>query len=96
MTGYEYPTWLVDTAFIVGGLALPLSAVGWFIRREINRFRDDMVREVKRATAPIQPDANGGKSMPDIFTRLGAQDRVLDELRRAIIAHVADDKVHHR
>jgi thymidylate synthase len=41
-----------------------------------------MIREqVEEFTKPIQPNANGGKSLPDVSNRVDAIEKVLNELK---------------
>ena len=54
-----------------------------------------MLDQLKAQTAPIQPDANGGKSLPDVFKRLDMQDRNIDVLTEAVLKHVGDDRAHY-
>ena len=84
----EYPAWLIDTAFVAGGLTLPLSALAWFLRREVKRFRADVITEVKAATKQIQPGyRNEGGSLLDIAESVGRLDAKLDAHAKNPAAH---------
>lgn len=67
---YQTPDFLAAVhdwwAILLGVLAV----VGWLIRREIKQWRDDLVEQVQQRTEPIQPEANGGKSLADVHRKL--------------------------
>lgn len=90
----EFPTWLVDTAIVLPGLIVVMTPITWLLRREVRRMKSDLVDEVRQRTYPIQPTANGGRAMPDLFHRLDTQDANLEILTRAVLEHIADDEAH--
>ena len=59
-------TWVSLVVAVVGAVV----AVGrWIIKSldaRVGMLHDKMEAEVRRATAPIQPTANGGGSLPDV------------------------------
>lgn len=83
LDGQVLLTWATLVIAVVGAVV----AVGrWIIKSLDSRVRDlhdRMEIEVRRATAPIQPDANGSLSLPDVARSL-----------RALAA--ANDKAHAR
>ena len=61
----EYPTWLIDTAFVLPVVAFTIAALGWLYDRHIVRVRT----AVEKATAAAE-----------LAARLDAQDTVLHAL----------------
>jgi len=59
-------------AIALGGLAVG----AWLLRREVkdwkDEIKDDLRAEIQKATAPIHPDAYGGKSLADVHIKLDA------------------------
>jgi len=43
-----------------------LPAVHTIVRQELSNVREDMMEQLTKATYPIQQDANGGFSLPDV------------------------------
>ena len=57
----------------VGGLTIVTTLGRWFIVTPLKTYIDKM-------THPIQPDANGGKSLPDVATKLATIETKIDGL----------------
>ena len=61
---------VTDLAAVLGFLALLIGSVVGLFRWSRKQLRDEISEIVKceigRATAPIQPTANGGLSLPDV------------------------------
>jgi hypothetical protein len=64
----------------------------------MKKLKQVISHEITTATAPIQPNANGGLSLPDVARRLEKVETVLDEVQlqnletRDIILQVLVDK----
>lgn len=78
---------VTDLAAVLGFLALLVgSVVGLFrwSRKQLREEIGDVVRsEISKATAPIQPTANGGLSLPDV----AKSTRRLEDMMMRIALH---------
>jgi hypothetical protein len=78
---------ITDLATILGFLALFIgSVVGLFrwSRKQLREEISEVVRcEIDKATAPIQPTANGGLSLPDV----AKSTRRLEDMMMRIALH---------
>ena len=92
--GGEYPIWLVDTAIVWPVLAFAFAGLVWFLRRELRLWRESVIDQIKDSTKQIQPGANGGLSLPDVFTRFDQQDQAMTDLTRMVLEHVTDKDAH--
>ena len=63
---------------IVGCLTILTTLGKWFIVAPLKRYIDVM-------THPIQPNANGGKSLPDVASKLAAIETKIDSLQGHLI-----------
>jgi hypothetical protein len=63
--------------FFLAAFGAVIALSRWWIRilRKIIR------EEVEEFTKPIQPNANGGKSLPDVANRVDTMEKMLYELR---------------
>lgn len=68
-------------------------------RQRWSRFKAELVGELKQATKPIQPDSNGGKSLPDLHEKVDALTTTLDKVERngnntaaALLEHIANHR----
>ena len=75
-------------AITVGGLTIVTTLGRWFIVAPLKRY-------IAEQTHPIQPDANGGKSLPDIAvaitrveTKLDNVDSWLTKVDQRLIEHL--------
>jgi hypothetical protein len=74
----------------VGGLTIATTLGRWFIVTPLKRY-------IEQQTHPIQPDANGGKSLPDVAvaiarveTKLDNVDSWLTKVDQRLIEHIKD------
>ena len=74
----------------VGGLTIVTTLGRWFIVQPLKRF-------IKDQTHPIQPDANGGKSLPDVAVTLARVETKIDNVEswltkvdQRLIEHIQD------
>ena len=74
----------------VGGLTVVTTLGRWFIVSPLKRF-------IKDQTHPIQPDANGGKSLPDVAVTLARVETKIDNVESwltkvdaRLIEHIQD------
>ena len=63
---------------IVGCLTILTTLGKWLIVAPLKRYIDVM-------THPIQPNANGGKSLPDVASKLAAIETKIDALQGHLI-----------
>lgn len=63
---------------IVGSLTIATTLGKWLIVAPLKRYIDVM-------THPIQPNANGGKSLPDVASKLAAIDIKIDALNGHLV-----------
>jgi len=78
------------------------GAAGWSWRRSRQRwakFKSELVGELKQATKPIQPDSNGGKSLPDLHLKVDELKTTLDQVEKngnntaaALLEHIANHR----
>lgn len=63
---------------IVGSLTIATTLGKWLIVAPLKRYIDVM-------THPIQPNANGGKSLPDVASKLAAIETKIDALNGHLV-----------
>lgn len=82
---------VTDLAAVLGFLALLVGSVIGLFRWSRRQLRDEIsevVRcEINKATAPIQPTANGGLSLPDV----AKSTRRLEDMMMRIALHSGID-----
>lgn len=57
------------TAQVLGGLAVLMAGAAWFLRYSNRRLGERIGEEIRAATYPISPKANGGLSLADVARR---------------------------
>lgn len=57
----------------VGGLTIVTTLGRWFIVAPLKRY-------IEQQTHPIQPDANGGKSLPDVAVAIARVETKIDNM----------------
>lgn len=79
-------------AITVGGLTIVTTLGRWFIVAPLKRY-------IEQQTHPIQPDANGGKSLPDVAVAIARVETKLDNVEswltkvdQRFIEHLKDHK----
>lgn len=60
-----------------------IGAVTALSRWWLKQLRQMIREEVEEFTKPIQPNANGGKSLPDVATKVDTMDLMLQELKQS-------------
>lgn len=60
-------------AITVGALTIVTTFGRWFIVAPLKRY-------IEEQTHPIQPNANGGKSLPDVAVTLGRVETKIDNI----------------
>ena len=70
MTPQTVAAW---TGIAVGGLTVVTTLGRWFIVAPLKRY-------IAEQTHPIQPDANGGKSLPDVAVAITRVETKLDNV----------------
>jgi hypothetical protein len=60
-------------AITVGALTIATTFGRWFIVAPLKRY-------IEQQTHPIQPNANGGKSLPDVAVTLGRVETKIDNI----------------
>lgn len=78
--------WLLHWWPVVSAIAVPvvgalLSGLVYLLRREVQRTKSELVSEVSKKTAEIQPNKNGGKSLTDANVKI---DELKDMVREAV------------
>ncbi|CAB4145542.1 hypothetical protein UFOVP482_11 [uncultured Caudovirales phage] len=73
-------TWGQMAAALIAILTLGGMLVKWGIVKPIKAYIDQM-------TYPIQPGANGGKSLPDLIN-------TVNEVKSMLVAHIKDHDTH--
>ncbi|MGE3795118.1 MAG: hypothetical protein AB7I38_14485 [Dehalococcoidia bacterium] len=82
------------------------AGAGWSWRRSRRRWAKfktelvgELVGELKQATKPIQPDTNGGKSLPDLHIKVDALQSTLAKVETngnntaaALLEHIANHR----
>lgn len=61
--------------------------VAWFLwtaKKWVESVVGEMDRRLEERTKPIQPTANGGKSLPDVITFIGKVDTKIDSVHERI------------
>lgn len=56
----------------------------WSARKWVENITADMIERLEERTNPIQPGANGGKSLPDAITLLDRVDTKIDSVHDRI------------
>jgi len=89
MTAQTIASWI---GISVGALTIVTTLGRWFIVAPLKRY-------IAEQTHPIQPDANGGKSLPDVAvaiarveTKLDNVDSWLTKVDQRLIEHIKDHK----
>lgn len=63
--------------------ALVLFAIlAWFVRREVKSFKAEVIASVTQRTEPIQPQANGGRSLADLHVKVDQLSRKTDQVQQ--------------
>lgn len=65
---------------LIGQYAAAITAVLILIGTIFNFFYKKLVKIIKEQTYSIQPDSNGGKSLPDIAKKVNSLDKRIDGL----------------
>jgi len=65
---------------VLGQYAAAITAVLILIGTIFNFFYKKLVKIIKEQTYSIQPDSNGGKSLPDIAKKVNNLNKRIDEL----------------
>ena len=55
-----------DVGALIGVITALALAGRWLVSILVNQMHDMVVKELDKATHPIQPNANGGLSLPDV------------------------------
>lgn len=63
---------------------LVLAWVGWSAKKWVETVFADMNAKIEQRTYPIQPNANGGKSLPDANDKLDVIEDKIDTLHGRI------------
>lgn len=58
--------------------------IGWSAKKWVESIVADMTSNMNERTRPIQPTANGGKSLPDAITLISAVDTKMDSVHDRI------------
>lgn len=56
----------------------------WTAKKWIEQVVSDMDRKIEERTKPIQPTANGGKSLPDVITLVSKVEGKIDRVHERI------------
>lgn len=98
--------WPILTAFALIALWFWRRGRRWLndFRKDISKriredVREEFLPELLKLTKPIQPDSNGGKSLPDLHEKVDTAIRTLNELQRAqtttaaaLLEHIANHR----
>lgn len=72
--------------FITGGSLLGWMA--WGLRRLTRSIAHDVLHEIRTATYPIQPHANGGNSLPDLAKKIDGIALQVAEINGSLHTHL--------
>lgn len=88
-----------DLAAILAFVIAVVGTMGAISRWWMKALRGIIKEEIEQATAPIQPTANGGNSLPDVSRRVSAVEISLadlksgqDELKDALLNYLINPK----
>jgi len=70
-----------DLAAILAFVVAVFGTMGAVSRWWMKSLRSIIKQEIEEATAPIQPHANGGLSLPDVARRVNAVETALEDLK---------------
>lgn len=75
-------TTVLDVIWDIVKILIPfiLVGIGWSIKRWVESIVSDVNVRVEERTKPIQPGANGGKSLPDAISLLDRVDSKVDSV----------------
>lgn len=77
----DFLTWANQwSALLDIAIALLGGWIVWSIKKWIEDIVEKMNKNLETRTAPIQPNANGGKSLPDAITILTSVDTKIDRV----------------